>query len=882
MCDDSRVSSRGVRTGIFTAVALLSLALVSSVSAATFVVDTTSDENDGGAPNNGCEAADGDICSLREAILAANVDVIPDADTIQIIAALDGQTVSVGSELPALEEPTTLSPNSGIFGINGPGLGGGECLELATGADNSIVAGLALTDCTQGIQLNSATGVQISSMRIGFNANGTQGAIGTLTSHDGIQLTDADDAVIGASFPDGNLISNATGRGILVAASTSGVQIAGNTVGLDALGTSDHGNGASGVDLNGPGTTVTNNTIAGNFGPGIRLISVSATATIRGNRIGFSPVSASAVPNAIGIEVAAGSATIGGPAPADRNVISGNESDGVQLTSDAGGSVLQNNRIGLGSSGFSALPNGGDGIFVESANNLIGTPGAGNVISGNEDQGVHLNNPGAVGNRVESNTIGLGSNGDDPIGNGENGIKIEQGASSNVVGSPAAPNTISGNTDDGVLILDPGSTGNIVSSNRVGTDPAGVSPRGNGDDGIEIDSAALNTIEGNLVSANFETGIETDDGDATNNVIRANVVGLGLAQTIALPNDLGILAEGNNNLYAGNTVAGNVFQGIRLGGDGAGNRVEGNIVGTNSAGTRVIANGSHGIELSSSGAYRIGGPGAAANTVTGNAGAGVAVTGATTIGTILENSIFANEGLGIDIGADGVTANDVGDADSGPNGLQNSPVLTQAAETGGAATVSGSISSAPSTPLTLHLYASASCDPSGSGEGQTPIGSLDIATDGAGDASFTVPVASSLSGRQITATASGSQGTSEYSPCREGVVVDQLPPDAEPVTCQGKVATIVGSADNDKLKGTGKADVINGVGGNDRISGLRGNDVVCGEGGNDLINGGGGRDKLDGGDGRDKLIGGPGKGDVCKGGPGKDRAAKSCEKQRPA
>ena len=207
-------------------------------------------------------------------------------------------------------------------------------------------------------------------MRIGFNANGTQGAIGTLTSHDGIELNDADNAVIGVSFPDGNLISNATGRGILVAASTSGVQFPGNTVGLDALGASDHGNGASGIDLNGPGTTVTNNTIAGNFGPGIRSISVSATATIRGNRIGFSPVSASAVPNAIGIEVAAGSATIG-EAPADRNVISGNASDGVQLTSDAGGSVLQNNRIGLESSGFSALPNGGDGIFVESADDLM-------------------------------------------------------------------------------------------------------------------------------------------------------------------------------------------------------------------------------------------------------------------------------------------------------------------------------------------------------------------------------------------------------------------------------------------------------------------------------------------------------------------------------
>jgi DNA-binding beta-propeller fold protein YncE len=87
--------------------------------------------------------------------------------------------------------------------------------------------------------------------------------------------------------------------------------------------------------------------------------------------------------------------------------------------------------------------------------------------------------------------------------------------------------------------------------------------------------------------------------------------------------------------------------------------------------------------------------------------------------------------------------------------------------------------------------------------------------------------------------------------------------------CAGKAATIVGTADPDKLKGTPKADVIAGLGGKDRISGLRGNDLICGGPGKDRLKGGPGNDKLLGQGGADTLIGGPGK-DKLKGGPGKD------------
>jgi len=56
---------------------------------------------------------------------------------------------------------------------------------------------------------------------------------------------------------------------------------------------------------------------------------------------------------------------------------------------------------------------------------------------------------------------------------------------------------------------------------------------------------------------------------------------------------------------------------------------------------------------------------------------------------VLRNSIHSNAALGIDLAANGthgVTPNDAGDADSGPNALQNFPVIT-ALVAGGNATI---------------------------------------------------------------------------------------------------------------------------------------------------------------------------------------------------
>jgi Ca2+-binding RTX toxin-like protein len=73
--------------------------------------------------------------------------------------------------------------------------------------------------------------------------------------------------------------------------------------------------------------------------------------------------------------------------------------------------------------------------------------------------------------------------------------------------------------------------------------------------------------------------------------------------------------------------------------------------------------------------------------------------------------------------------------------------------------------------------------------------------------------------------------------------------------CLGRRATIVGTPDNDRLRGTPKEDVIVGLGGHDRIFGRAGDDIICADSGFDRINGGAGDDVILGGRRQDSLKG---------------------------
>ena len=159
------------------------------------------------------------------------------------------------------------------------------------------------------------------------------------------------------------------------------------------------------------------------------------------------------------------------------------------------------------------------------------------------------------------------------------------------------------------------------------------------------------------------------------------------------------------------------------------------------------------------------------NTIAGNGANGVKVGPTSTQNSILGNRIRNNGQIGIDLlaagatSSDGVTPNDDDDSDDGGNGLQNFPELTSATASGGTLTVTGTLTSTPSTTFRVEFFSNDALDPSGFGEGEAFLGFEEVTTDANGDAPFSVPISAAVDdGDSITATATDPDGnTSEFS-----------------------------------------------------------------------------------------------------------------------
>ena len=194
------------------------------------------------------------------------------------------------------------------------------------------------------------------------------------------------------------------------------------------------------------------------------------------------------------------------------------------------------------------------------------------------------------------------------------------------------------------------------------------------------------------------------------------------------------------------------------------NVVAGNRIGTNAAGTAGIGNASGGIAITNSAANNtIGGP-SGGNLIAFNTG-GDGVNVAADAGTgnaILGNSIHTNTELGIDLLNDGVTSNDLGDPDPGPNLLQNFPALSGAVSVGGNVHVAGSLNGAASTTYRVELFANSVAV---ADEGERFLGALNVLTDAGGNVPFGATFVASVSpGELITATATDpANNTSELS-----------------------------------------------------------------------------------------------------------------------
>lgn len=382
---------------------------------------------------------------------------------------------------------------------------------------------------------------------------------------------------------------------------------------------------------------------------------------------------------------------------------------------------------------------------------------------------------------------------------------------------------------------------------------------GMGANGFVIkDNADGSRILGLVINGFSGAGVQIQS-TATDNVIRGNFIGTNPAGSAADANGVGIDIKSAKNTIGGpdakdgNVISGNTGAGIAITDAAATeNFIRRNKIGTNAAGTGNVPNGGAGVLISAGSKNQIGGTfTGSGNTIKGNTGAGISITGASAVENRINlNSISGNGGLGIDLAPTGVTANDAGDGDSGPNKLQNFPVLTTAAT--GSTTIQGTLSGAPSTTHRVEFFAGASCDLSGSGEGDRFLGSITVLTDSTGSFTFNTTLsATSAVGEAVTSTATDPLGnTSEFSACK--TVTQGQPPPPPP----GDGCTINGTSAAETLNGTGGDDVICGGDGNDTLVGLGGEDELIGGAGNDSLKGGSGSDVLKGGAGNDTLRGG--------------------------
>lgn len=387
---------------------------------------------------------------------------------------------------------------------------------------------------------------------------------------------------------------------------------------------------------------------------------------VSGNFIGVA-ASGDVQANCAGIEIANSVFNlIGGPTPAQRNVISGNScvefsENGIYITGrGASNNIVMGNFVGLMPNGTSALGNRPHGIKIDNASfNLVGgiRPEHRNYISGNLSDGIQINDSGAWGNVIAGNFIGTDAAGTLRLANAT-GVEITS-ASGNTIGPK---NLISGNTADGVRI---NATNNAIWGNYIGTVANGLAALPNGGEGVYI-TGTSNTVGGimpgstNLISGNQQNGVLIGSGTA--NWIAGNLIGTDVTGSNALGNawdGVRVKSAANTigalNGVGGNIISGNTNAGVNITG-ASGNVVEGNFIGTDLTGHALLGNGSYGVSLSNAANSRVGGTlTAAGNLISGNLWHGLALFSSTNtmvqanwIGTDLGlNTTLGNAGSGV-------------------------------------------------------------------------------------------------------------------------------------------------------------------------------------------------------------------------------------------
>lgn len=688
------------------------------------------------------------------------------------------------------------SAQSNVIGTDGDG--------IADAAERNLISGNAHAGVEiwhAGTAFNSVAG-----NFIGTDVTGTE-ALGNGEGPGVLILFGAQSNRIGT---DGNGVADAAERNVISGNVTNGVNIsgegcaynvvAGNYIGTDVTGTDPLGNGSVGMRLadgaranrvgtdgNGVADDAERNVISGNGVEGVLLVGPGTDQNlVAGNYIGTDVFGSEPLRNSWRAPGWRGAVDVWGDARFNRiegNVISGNKRHGVQVRNGASHNVVVGNFIGTDATGNVAMGNGGPGVnLVDTFYNRVGplTAPATAAVPPTLNYDASMDNDGDANWQDTIGTVdtNAGSDTDFHLALDTSVTRVEY--ESPPLSGISAAYSFDGNGGgaESSLRYIAGDPSNTNASWEIWFKPVGdadvdvLFESGGGGDGVSIrydgaNNEALFTVDDSAVQRTVQGGavlIDTSEFNQLVAVYDKNVDADGNDVLRLYVNGQLVDDSTDNPTTALNDWAGSDWTGVARIGSGVaqtgwGTAYEGEI-----SIIRFYESALLDYDVQA-GFLSVGGPVDQPNTIAFNGTDGVSVRADATSGNVIRgNRIYENGGLGIDLDPDGVTLNDPGDVDTGPNNLQNFPVISFV-ESGTVTRVVGTLNSTPDSTFALDFYANTTADPSGYGEGERWLDSAIVTTDVDGNASFDVVLtAATVSGESITATATDTEGnTSEFS-----------------------------------------------------------------------------------------------------------------------
>jgi hypothetical protein len=768
--------------------------------AETFVVTNTSDSGPG---------------SLRQAILDNNASRAGVNNSILFNIPGSGPHVIKTGGLDAINHPVTIdgftqpgaTPNTLTLGEDsilkieltgdGPSQAG-----LDIRARGSIVRGISMTLFSPAINI-VADGVQVAGCWIGL----TPGGVVAGNDAAGIRIDGGSGAIVGGeNRAERNIISGNNGCGVQISPGALNATVAGNYIGADPSSLVAMANRTAGILLEGANHTIggvnesDGNLIAFNGQYGVAVSSIATNNAIRKNRI-FNNGQLGIDLNGNGVtlndvsddDVGANqlqnfpvitAATLG----LDDVQISGHLQSAASQAFDLdffANSEIDPNGYGEGEQylGSAVVNTGADGRgeFAVTFQKFA----IGRHITATATDSNHNTSEFSADFRAESTrppqTLTVTTDADSGPGSlrqalldsgnfhsvGPNKIQFNiPGAGLHVINvlselpRPIEPVEIDGFTQ-------PGTTPNAASDADAAVrliQIRGAALNGN-EVGLLFDIPG-NIVRGLIVSEFPGSGIFVHRGD--NFVIEGSLVYSNRAEGILINNSVATLVGGSAPA-ARNTICGNADAGIAvtefIDSLTADNRILGNFIGVDLSGAATMRVQPEGILINGPRRTQIGGLGAGEGNLIAFNGRGVIVQNGMQ-NSIRGNRIFGNNALGIDLAFNGPTQNDADDADTGPNGLQNFPLMQTANITAGGTHMAGTLNSAANSKFTVDFYSNDACDNSGYGEGARYMGETSVTTDASGAGNFDVVLSAVAPRGVVTATATDASGnTSEFSAC---------------------------------------------------------------------------------------------------------------------